>query len=164
MQDIYFIVKQITFEEILSIWQNYLWPNRQSTIETHSAMTWPMTNINQPYSMEVFSYPAYFFGAYHDNKLIGVNSGHSTSPTEFRSRGLWVDPNYRKLGIAQRLLKETVNQAKDSGAYMVWSIPKLSIIDTYKKVGFIPVYSIPVVNVEFGPNVYTVLDINTYVC
>ena len=154
-------VKQITFEEILPIWHNQLWPNRVSKIETHSAMTWPMTNINQPYDIKAFGYPAYFFGIFHNEKLIAVNSGHLTSSTEFRSRGLWVDPDYRKQGLAQLLLKAAVDTAIQSKADIVWSIPKLAVIDTYTKVGFKPVYSIPVMNVEFGPNVYAVLDINT---
>jgi hypothetical protein len=37
-------VQQITFQEILPIWRDKLWPERVSKIETHSVMTWPHTH------------------------------------------------------------------------------------------------------------------------
>jgi GNAT superfamily N-acetyltransferase len=161
MQDIHFIVQQITFEEILPIWKNKLWPNRQSAIETHSAMTWPATHPNQPYSMEVFSYPAYFFGIYYQDTLIAVNSGHLTTKKEFRSRGLWVDPLYRGKKLAQKILLITVDQAKCAGAEMIWSIPRLTALPAYQRVGFNTVGNTIDEGVEFGPNIYCWMQLNT---
>jgi len=43
-------VTTLTFEQIKKIWEKELWPNRESAIETHSAMTWPLTNT-VPYDM-----------------------------------------------------------------------------------------------------------------
>jgi hypothetical protein len=99
--------QQITFEQILPVWQNKLWPNRVSKIETHSAMTWPSSHPNQPYDMNVFNYPVYFFGIYDQDKLVAVNSGHLTTLTEFRSRGLWVDSDYRGKKLAQQKYNDT---------------------------------------------------------
>ena len=147
-------VHEITFQEILPIWQNKLWPNRVSTIETHSAMTWPYTHPNQPYSMDIFSYPVTFFGIYDQKRLIAVNSGHLTTHTEYRSRGLWVDPAYRGMGLAQTLLSVTVERARQEGVDMIWSIPRLTALPAYKKVGFKTVGNIIDEGVEFGPNIY----------
>lgn len=158
-KDTLFVVQQITFEQILPIWQHKLWPNRASKIETHSAMTWPLSHPNQPYDMTVFTYPVYFFGIYDQDKLIAVNSGHSTNAQEFRSRGLWVDPDYRGQGIAQQLLEATKHAAIQSGAKMVWSIPRLNALHSYKKVGFVTVGDIVDKGVEFGPNIYCVVVI-----
>lgn len=150
-------VQQITFQEILPIWQNKLWPNRVSKIETHSAMTWPYTHPLQPYSMDVFNYPATFFGIYDQDKLIAVNSGHLTTQQEYRSRGLWVDPDYRGKKLAQKILSATINQAKQEGANMIWSIPRLTALPAYERVGFKTVGGIIDEGVEFGPNIYCCL-------
>jgi GNAT superfamily N-acetyltransferase len=145
---------QITFEEILPIWTTKLWPSRESKIETHSAMTWPPTHVEQPYSMEVFSFPAAFFGIYDQDKLIAVNSGHLTTATEYRSRGLWVDPDYRGKKLAQQILLATILQAKKDGAKMIWSIPRLTALPAYERVGFKTVGKRVDEGVEFGPNIY----------
>ena len=150
-------VQQITFEQILPIWENKLWPNRVSKIETHSAMTWPSSHPNQPYDINVFTYPVYFFGSYQSNKLIGVNSGHLTSPTEFRSRGLWVDPEFRGMGLAKQLLEATIQQAIHSNASLIWSLPRVSSLHAYTSAGFTTVGEIINEGVEFGPNIYCYL-------
>ena len=157
-------VQQITFEQILPIWHNKLWPNRVSIVETHSAMTWPYTHINKSYDATVFSYPTTFFGIYDQNKLIAVNSGHLTTQQEFRSRGLWVDPDYRGKKLAQQILLATIDQAKQEGAEMVWSIPRLTALPAYEKVGFNTVGERIDEGVEFGPNIYCYLKLNTCVC
>jgi GNAT superfamily N-acetyltransferase len=153
-------VQQITFEQILPIWQHKLWPNRVSLIETHSAMTWPSSHPNQPYDMNVFNYPVYFFGIYDQDKLIAVNSGHLTTITEFRSRGLWVDPSFRNKGLASELLAATVDQAIVTKATMVWSVPRVSAAHVYEKVGFTTIGIIITDGVEFGPNIYCYKAIN----
>lgn len=153
-------VKQITFQEILPIWRDQLWPNRVSKIETHSAMTWPYTHVNQPHDAAVFLYPATFFGIYDQENLIAVNSGHLTTQTEYRSRGLWVDPDYRGNKLAQTILLATIDQAKQEGAKMIWSIPRLSALPAYERVGFKTVGDIIDEGVEFGPNIYCWLELN----
>jgi GNAT superfamily N-acetyltransferase len=151
--------QQITFEQILPVWQHKLWPNRVSLIETHSAMTWPLSNPNQPYDMNVFNYPVYFFGIYDQDKLIAVNSGHLTTETEFRSRGLWVDPFYRGKKLAQQILLATIDQAKQEDAEMIWSIPRLTALPAYERVGFKTVGDRVDEGVEFGPNIYCELNL-----
>jgi GNAT superfamily N-acetyltransferase len=152
--------QQITFEQILPVWQNKLWPNRVSLIETHSAMTWPITHRSQPYCMDVFNYPATFFGIFDQDKLVAVNSGHLTTQQEYRSRGLWVDPDYRGMGLAQIILLATINQAKKEGAKMIWSIPRLTALPAYERVGFKTVGDRVDEGVEFGPNIYCTYSIS----
>jgi GNAT superfamily N-acetyltransferase len=159
LKDTLFVVQQITFEQILPIWKNKLWPNRVSKIETHSAMTWPSSHPNQPYDMNAFNYPIYFFGSYKNDRLIGVNSGHLTSPTEFRSRGLWVDPEFRGMGLAKQLLEKTIQQAIQSNASLIWSLPRITSLDTYHSVEFTTVGEVINEGVEFGPNIYCCLSL-----
>jgi GNAT superfamily N-acetyltransferase len=126
----------IDFKDIEPVWRERLWPGRTSAIETHSAMTWPFGNVAAKFDMTIFDYPATFFAAYSDNKLVGVNSGHKTTDTLYRSRGLWVDPDYRKLGIAQLLFSSTEMQARLEGCSAIWSIPRKTALPSYQRFGF----------------------------
>ncbi len=126
------IIKQIDFNTILLVWKNYLWPYRISPIETHSAMMYQSDSI----SMENFNLPVWFLGAFKDDKLVGVNSGHLCSDGTARSRGLWVNPNYRNQGIGKSLLIKTTEQARHYNATAIWSFPRFSSKKTYEAAGF----------------------------
>ena len=127
---------KISFEDILPIWENKLWPNRESAIEGISAMTWPYEGNPDPIDMKIFDYQPTFYGVFMDNKLVGVNSGHRTTDTQYRSRGIWVDPDYRKKGIAQLLFVLTEHQARIEKCEMMWSIPRKTALTAYTKFGF----------------------------
>lgn len=131
-----YIIEHIHWNQIQPVWRYNLWPDRQSPIESHSAMTWPFDNNQEPYEMSVFDYKPFFIGAVLDNKLIGVNSGHRSSSNHFRSRGLWVDPDHRKHGIAQMLFAETERLAKSEGSDMIWSVPRKTALSAYQRFGF----------------------------
>ena len=125
-------IERLDFDTIKNIWGKELWPNRSSAIESHSAMTWPFEGNPEPIDMNIFT----FLGAYIDNSLVGVNSGHRTSEDQYRSRGVWVDPNYRKRGVSQMLFLMTAHQAKVEGCDMLWSIPRKTALPAYTKFGF----------------------------
>ena len=127
---------RLSFEQIISVWQNHLWPDRESPIESHSAMTWPFEGNPEQYDMNVFNYPATFWGVYIDNKLVGVNSGHKTTDTQYRSRGIWVDPEYRKQGVAQNLFNMTEHRAILEKCNMIWSLPRKTALPAYERFGF----------------------------
>lgn len=146
-------IVELSFDEIRQVWAEQLWPGRISPIETHSAMTWPPT-ASQPYDTVAFDYPVSFYGIRHDDALIAVNSCHLTTPDQMRSRGLWVHHDHRCKGWGTVLLLETVRQAYEAGASMVWSVPRVAAIPTYQKAGFTVVSQPFDDGVEFGPNVY----------
>lgn len=129
-------IERLNFKTVESIWSTKLWPNRTSAIETHSAMTWPFEGNPESIDMNIFNYPATFWGVYLDDKLVGVNSGHKTTDEQYRSRGIWVDPEYRKRGVAQMLFLMTAHQAKVEGCEMLWSIPRKTALPAYTKFGF----------------------------
>lgn len=128
-------ITEITFEDILPVWQEHLWPHRNSDYETHSAMTWPYTS-ETAYDMTVFDNPAIYWGFYDNEQLCGVNSGHATSDTEYRSRGLWVDPIWRGEGVGTALLTKTVEHAESEGYVMCWSLPRVDALGVYQRAGF----------------------------
>jgi GNAT superfamily N-acetyltransferase len=130
------ITRRITFDEILPIWRYKLWPNRQSAIEPVSAMTWPFEGDPDPIDMSIFEYQPTFWGVYIDDELVGVNSGHRTSDTHYRSRGIWVSPEHRGKNIANTLFSLTAHQGVIEHCEMCWSIPRKTALSAYTKFGF----------------------------
>ena len=125
------MIKEISWQEILPIWQNKLWPGRTSPVETNSAMK--LLTGHDMYNMSTTST---FFGYIVDNQIVGVNSGHGCSDNTYRSRGLWVDPNYRNQGIGTKLLVATHEQGLAEGYSTTWSYPRLTSWTTYQRAGF----------------------------
>ena len=149
----------LTFEEICKVWQEKLWPNRQSPIETHSAMTWPLTN-SIPIDMDIFKYEPFFYGILENDELVAVNSGHKTERNVYRSRGLWVDPKFRKKGYGKLLLKILCEEAYNRRCDLIWSIPRKSALPVYTKAGFKTVGDFFDEGMEFGPNIYVYKDLD----
>ena len=130
------LTKKITFEQVLPVWREKLWTGRASAIEPMSAMTWPFEGDPQPINMSIFEFEPVFWGVYIDDQLVGVNSGHRTSDTQYRSRGIWVDPAHRGKGIAQQLFMMTEHQAQIENCEMIWSIPIKTALSAYTNFGF----------------------------
>jgi len=124
------------FDTVLPIWENKLWAGRHSAIEPMSAMTWPFEGDPQPINMSIFEFEPMFWAVHIDDNIVGVNSGHRTSDSQYRSRGIWVDPAYRKHGVAQMLFTMTQHQAIIEQCEMLWSIPRKTALPAYTKFGF----------------------------
>lgn len=124
-------IHQITFNDILPIWRDLLWPNRVSAIEPTSAMKflggYDMQNMQ--------SIPA-FFGYIVNNKIVGVYGGHMCADTSYRTRGVYVFPEYRKMGIARQLITTAVEQGWKEGASFGWAYAGPRSWPIFEKVGF----------------------------
>lgn len=124
-------ILQTNFEKIYPIWKTFLWPDRESKIESNSAMM-----FLSGYDLKNFVYTPSFFIYVMDDKIIGCNSGHMCADNSYRSRGLYVFPDYRKRGVGIELLKATIYQAAIENASFIWSYPRQSSWTTYKQSGF----------------------------
>ena len=120
-----------SFTEIYPIWRTFLWPDRESKIESTSAMM-----FLSGYDLKNFNYTPTFFIYVIDDQIAGCNSGHMCADNSYRSRGLFVFPEHRKKGIGIELLKATIEQATVENASFVWSFPRETCWTTYKKSGF----------------------------
>lgn len=125
------MVTKTDFETIYQIWKTKLWPERKTEIETHSAML-----ISGEYELKNFNYPATFFIYKIDDKIAGCNSGHMCCDGTYRSRGLYVFPEFRKRGIGKELLLATIDQGKQENCEYVWSYPRYESWTTYQASGF----------------------------
>lgn len=137
-----FELKEISFEEIKDVWDNKLWPGRDSPKTHYEPEKYPVAT-NEPT----------FFGLYANEEIIGVNSGYETGDT-YRSRGLWLDYKYRKLGLSKILLNAVIEEAQYSGSKEVWSLPNLKALHAYKAVGF--TWSEDTLKLDWGENKYAV--------
>ena len=154
-----YLVKRISFDEIFPIWDKQLWPGRKSKIEPMSSLVWNSQlflewgNSEIKKDSSIFDkYEPTFFGITEGGKLIGVNSGFRTEFDVYRSRGLWVDPNHRGLGLGQQLLTQATKLAKEEKCKVIWSMPRKSAMETYESVGFNKIGEWLDETVEFGPN------------
>jgi GNAT superfamily N-acetyltransferase len=126
------LIETITFEEILPIWRNHLWPDRTSTIESNSAMCY-----KDGYDMFNMNTKPTFFAYKINNEIAGVNSGHMCKDNHYRSRGLFVFEKFRGMGIGTKLLIATIEQGRKENAHMCWSYPRDTSWKTYSSAGFL---------------------------
>lgn len=125
------MIKNISYEQIYEIWSYYLWADRVSPIEPISAMVY-----QSGYDLKNFEYSPSFFAYYINNKIVGVNSGHRCFDNSYRSRGLFVFPEYRRQGIGIHLLQATIEQGIKEQCKFVWSYPRFTSWSTYERAGF----------------------------
>ncbi len=126
------MISVISFDEILPIWRDQLWPGRISSIDPNSAMC-----FLGGYDLVNMHTDPTFFAYMFDGEIAGVNSGHLCNDNHYRSRGLYVFPAFRGKGIGILLLRATIEQAKKENASLCWSYPKFTSWSTYSKAGFI---------------------------
>lgn len=142
------------FFEISTIWKESLWPLRISPIE-------PISWINSEGKIDMtlkLGGPS-FFTARFDGKIIGVISGYKTSEREYRSRGIWVDEKFRKMGIGRKLMEQIFIQAKLEKCNSVWTMPRMSAKEFYISLGFHEKKLVE--GYEYGPHIIAHLKLST---
>jgi len=145
-------IKEISYSDILPLWE-MLWENRKSKIEPINGML-----FNGGYSQEIlFKYRPHFLACFDGSKIIGVNSLFQTDAQGyFRSRGLFVLPDYRNQKIGLKLLNESCHFAHKLKGQFIWTLPRKKALPVYLKAGFHTVGEWITDNVEFGPNIYAI--------
>jgi GNAT superfamily N-acetyltransferase len=147
------ILEEITFEEILPVWRDKLWPGRVSIIEPASSMLYLggydvyIKFLNQPR----------FFAVKHDGEIIGVNSGHQTDNVHFRSRGIYTDIRYK--GVGRMLIDAVQQMALEFKCTKLWSCPRQSAMPFYEACGFKRTTDYFEDDMEFGPNCYCLKEL-----
>jgi len=148
-------IKEVDFETVKHVWVSRLWPGRYD-VKPMSSMVY---GDFEKFDMNVYmKYTPTFWAAYSGDKVVGVNSGFRTSDTQYRSRGIWVDPEYRKCGIAQQLFLCLEKQAHKEGCKTMWSFPRKGSHHAYLKYGFTKT-SDWIHDAEYGINCYVLKDV-----
>lgn len=133
-------VRRISYEEIIPAW-NKLWKGRDNFSHSQMQMREGHAKCNEFKftGVGVFEKKPNPKNSYEfTEKLVGVNAGHRSAKGEYRTRGLWVDPNYRGNGIAQQTFAFLETQAMNENCRWLWSYPRLSSLPAYMKAGYVP--------------------------
>lgn len=101
-----------------------------------------------------------FFGAFDGDNIIGVNSGYAPVENQYRSRGLYVLPEYRRQGIAQMLLHATQEQGRKEKKNILWSMPRKEALPAYLKFSFKKISDFS--DREFGENCFVLKHMKHY--
>ena len=146
-------IVEVDFPTVLPLWSTVLWPGRSSPIRPVSSMV-----FLGGYDLTIYAKytaQARFFGVYDESaNLIGAFSGHPTSDTEYRARGLCVLPSFQDIGIGTNLVNAVTRIAASAGREICWCLPRIANTQFFQKCGY-SVMSQPITQgVEFGPNVY----------
>jgi GNAT superfamily N-acetyltransferase len=123
---------KIEFEDILPLWE-LLHPGRKHQKFSHMIYK----DKSSKWTLSEDELNITFFGFYIKDKLCGVNSLHLTPNNLYRSRGLYVLPEYRCKGFGKLLLEQAIQTAKNLGGDGIWSYPKDTAMSVYTNVGFI---------------------------
>jgi len=127
-----FDIAEINFSDILPIWKNHLWVNRVSAINAMNSMCYQGGHDASIYK----KYSPTFFGVFLNNNIIGVNSCHGTDDLVMRSRGLYVYPQFRKLGIGKTLLRHTIDYSMHKNCSFIWSLARKEALSVYIGAGY----------------------------
>jgi GNAT superfamily N-acetyltransferase len=141
------LLRPSTFEEVLPVWRDQLWPARKSAIKPVSPIGFDMR-----YSAEIAQAEPSFWAFALNGKVVGTLSGYRTSADQFRCRGLFVAPELRGRGLSRELLNAAVKQARSEGCRELWSLPRRSAWPAYEAFGFSRSSDWFEEGVEFGPN------------
>ncbi len=142
-----FKIEEISFETILPIWSGFLWPNRQSPIETVSAIgSDSLIDIN----IKRYADSAKFFALVIAKEIVGVVSTHLTADKQMRMRGLYVHEAYRKKGLASALIQSTFAYARSVNCDEIWCLIRIHSYELYEKNGYLK--ELTVDKFEFGPH------------
>lgn len=145
------MLKKIEWETIHEIWRDYLWKGRVSAIKPTNGL-----KLFGGYDKEIEKNTPTFFGVFIADKCVGVNSGHATGNTQYRSRGIYVFPEYRGKGFSQILFQAIETQGRSEGKHVLWSMPRESALPAYERYGFNQVSKMFDEGMEFGPNCYVI--------
>lgn len=147
-------IQKAKFEDVLPFWQQQLWSERTTPIEAMSAID-PDGKIDP--SFQSRKECAFFWQAVDsNNRVVGV-VGAQTMGGTYRSRGLWVDPTVRSQGIGRKLVGAVVTAARAQNKTSIWTMPRASSVDFYKKIGFKIKKTVD--GYEYGPHFIADLEI-----
>jgi GNAT superfamily N-acetyltransferase len=127
----------ITWAEIKQIWDEELWPGRDSK----PINNW-LWSVDNPLELTIdkwqqSSVPIYIGIKTQTGKLVGVNSLYVSSEDGVysRSRGLYIKPEYRGKGLAKELLAMTIALSRRSK--YLWTVPREDALGAYESIGFV---------------------------
>jgi GNAT superfamily N-acetyltransferase len=141
-------IQHCSFAEVKPLW-HLLWGGSYDFQPTSCMLYLRGYDGNIPHR-----YTPVFLGAYSEDTLIGVLSGHKTTEEHFRGRGLFILPEHRNSGVASLLIAALIQEARKSGANLLWAAPRKTNLPLFLKLGFEQASDFTNEGFQFGPNCY----------
>lgn len=141
-------IRHCGYEHVRPLWKK-LWDDRYDFQPTSSMLYLSGYDGHIPQK-----YSPIFLGAYQNNALVGVFSGHLTSPQHFRGRGLYIEDSARGFGVGSLLITRLSEEAKAQGASLLWATPREASLALFLKLGFTQDSAFTHEGFLFGPNCY----------
>ena len=139
-------VEEISFEEIKEVWEKELWPDKKNGVAKANEWTWEWSVIRSKRKLGKDKQMAKeveptFIGIRSGQELVAVNSCYYSNTQGmfkyWRSRGLWVHPNFRGQKYSSVVLIWCLEYAKRKGGHWMWTVPRESALPAYKSAGFV---------------------------
>ena len=147
-------IVEIDFSTIKPIWQNHLWDSRYQFEEVSCML------LGGGYNAEIRNlYKPKFLSIQAEGKIAAVLSGHATSNEHYRTRGLYVFPDYRRLKLPTLLIQYFIDEARSQGYKLIWSVPRVSALELYTNLGFLVKSRPTTEGFLYGPNQYVSLSL-----
>ena len=156
MQTTFDFVEEISFEEIKAVWERALWPNKKNGVAKANEWTWKWhtKNLGKDKKMAKEVDPT-FICLRSGKEIVAVNSCYESNVEGlfkyWRSRGLWVHPDFRGKEYSCVILTWCLEYARKHGGIYMWTVPRKSALRAYQKVGFVQC-SEWFDDGQFGPN------------
>jgi GNAT superfamily N-acetyltransferase len=142
-------IRELNFEQVLPVWRDHLWPQRDSEIKPVSSVT---PNFDIDMKIYEFSDTVRFWGLFYGETIVAANSCFKSKQDECRSRGLWVHEDWRRRRLSQVLLQLVYQYAIENECTRVWSLPRQSALPAYECFGFQKVSPWTNRGMAYGPN------------
>lgn len=150
-------IEELTFETAKQVWSGKLWTSRKQEIK-------PISSVSRylEIDMSIYDYEetVKFWGLRLHGKIMGINSCFQTDNLSCRSRGLWVDPEYRGHGLSKLLLQQAIEYAKKNNCSILWTLPRKSSLQVYESFGFIKKTDWFDEHMDFGPNCLAEIEVS----
>lgn len=146
-------IEKISYKDILKLWK-LLWPN---TTDIQ-----PMSSIQYlgGYDIEIYKkYQPTYIGLYNSKKLIGCISGHKSSSEYYRTRGIYILPDYRGQKLSNILFEQMFIESQNQNCNFIWSLPRKSALYSYTSKGFIQTTKFIKINKDYDSNCFVLKKI-----
>ena len=139
-------IKEISFEEILPTWKNFLWPERISVIEEVSCI-----DQSGKIDVSIRQFSSVFFGCISNEELTGVISCHPISRDIMRIRGIYVFQIHRNKGLGRQLISKVIEFSHNRRFQKIFGLVREKNEQYFEGAGFYTYSNTDAF--EYGPHV-----------
>lgn len=145
-------IRALGFDDVSPLWHK-AWPDNPANVKPVNTATFMFTYGINGYDSRIPFGEIHFYGAFVEGLLVGVNSCYKSTPTYWmRTRGLYVEPEFRGNGIGGQLIDHGLALASEYKCSYLWGYPRCTSWPLWKSKGFKATGKIT--TFDYGPHVW----------